>query len=100
MSFGSTWWWASCISPPVSLLLNKINIMFGIGEAPKNTINASSHPSYWAFTLIALIIPLAGFILGIIYLCHKEELDRKLGFHTLFSAIFFQFGWFIFLIIL
>lgn len=57
-------------------------------------LKASKHESYVLFTIIAALIPIAGFLLGIIYLAKNNKLDRKLGEHTLsFSILFMILSW-------
>jgi len=48
---------------------------------------AKEHPSYWAFTILGLIIPIVGIIVGIVYLTKNEEVERKLGEHTIAISI-------------
>jgi ribosomal protein L40E len=56
-------------------------------------IKANQHSSYAKFTLVALIFPLVGLILGIAYLTKESELDKKLGEHTLVISILFSMLW-------
>lgn len=57
-------------------------------------IKAKDHESYTTFTILAVIIPIVGFILGIVYLTKDKKLDKKLGEHTLaFSVLFGIFWW-------
>ncbi len=50
-------------------------------------VHAKQHDSYQAFTAIALLLPLVGFILGIIYLTKHSLLERKLGEHTITMSV-------------
>lgn len=54
---------------------------------------ANHHEQYWLFTVLAIVIPLIGFILGIVYLTHKDVTERKLGEHTLSFSILFGLLW-------
>lgn len=62
-------------------------------EKPK----ARHHSSYGAFTILAIIFPIIGLILGIVYLTKSNILDRKLGEHSLTLSIFFGLIWIFFL---
>ncbi len=48
---------------------------------------AQDHPSYWAFSLLAFFIPLAGLILGCIKMSSPDLVERKLGSSTLQWAL-------------
>jgi len=50
-------------------------------------MKAKNHPSYMTFTILSLIIPIVGIILGIVYLAKNDELDRKLGEHAIAISI-------------
>jgi uncharacterized membrane protein YvbJ len=65
----------------------------------KNTkkIKANHHENYGLFSLISILLPLVGFILGIIYLSKSNKLDKKLGEHVLSFSILFAIIWSIFL---
>ena len=56
-------------------------------------VKANQHGSYAKFTLVSLIFPLVGLILGIVYLTKESELDKKLGEHTLVVSILFSMLW-------
>lgn len=51
-------------------------------------LKASQHESYGTLSLISILIPLAGIILGIAYLTKEDRLDRKLGEHLLVVGVF------------
>ena len=55
--------------------------------APEGAPKAADHPSYWAYTLASIIIPLIGLILGIVCLVRPEPVDRKLGEHCLAISV-------------
>lgn len=62
-------------------------------KAEENTdkqskLRASDHDSYGTMTILALIIPAAGFILGIVYLAKDAKADRKLGEHLVACSVF------------
>ena len=54
---------------------------------PKNKIYAKNHPSYMTFTLLSLLIPIAGFIVGIVYMTKENLLDRKVGEHAIAMSV-------------
>lgn len=57
---------------------------------PAKKLKAKDHPSYRSFTLLTLIIPFIGIVLGIMYLSKKNPLDKKLGEHMIaFSFLSF-----------
>lgn len=63
----------------------------------KNSVHAKQHPSYWTFTVLGLIIPYIGIIVGIVYLTKPEPLDRKVGEHTIVMGILgLVFAWFLY----
>ncbi|MEO5950351.1 MAG: hypothetical protein ABIQ04_02795 [Candidatus Saccharimonadales bacterium] len=51
-------------------------------------IKASDHESYGTLTIIALLIPLVGLIVGASYLTKDSKLDRKLGEHLIACSVF------------
>lgn len=63
----------------------------------KAKIKASQHDSYGTYTVLAIIIPLVGFILGIVYLTKDKKVDKKLGEHLLALSILFGAFWWIIL---
>lgn len=50
-------------------------------------IKASQHESYGSYTLITLIIPIVGLILGIVFLTKSDKLDKKFGEHLVAFSI-------------
>ena len=70
------------------------------GARPKK-IKASDHDIYGVTTVVALLIPLVGIVLGIVYLSKNTKIDRKLGEHLIalgiLSCIIVSIIWFIFL---
>lgn len=66
-------------------------------EEPKP--KASRHDSYGVFTILAVLLPIIGIILGIVYLAKDSKLDKKLGEHLvalgiLSIIIWSAVGWF------
>jgi hypothetical protein len=56
-------------------------------EKPKK-IRATDHPAYWIYTLVCLVIPIVGLVLGIVGLSKSDALEKKLGEHALaFSLV-------------
>lgn len=68
-------------------------------EAPAKA-KASQHESYGAYTVLAILLPIVGLLLGIVYMAKDDKLDRKLGEHLLALGVLFMFvyiiGWAIF----
>ena len=56
-------------------------------------LKASKHESYGVYTILAVIFPLIGLILGIVSLAKDDRLDKKLGEHTLAMSILFMILW-------
>ena len=54
-------------------------------------IKASQHDSYGTFTLLAILLPFVGIVLGIVYLAKDSKLDKKLGEHVLALGVLFSF---------
>lgn len=54
---------------------------------PTRKVRAADHESHGTMTLIAVLIPLAGLIVGIAYLTKDRAVDRKLGEHLLSVSI-------------
>ena len=77
----------------------KVNSLAHI-STPETTdpkkIRAKQHPSYWQLTLIAILFPFIGFIVGIVNLCKGTVLERKLGEHVLATSILFTILWYLF----
>jgi hypothetical protein len=55
--------------------------------------SARAHDQYGQFTIISIVIPLLGFILGVVYLTRKNPLDRKLGEHAIAISILCGLMW-------
>jgi hypothetical protein len=65
--------------------LNKQGMANPLANDPKT--HASKHPSYGSFTVISLLIPIVGIVVGVVYLTKKNLLDRKLGEHSIAMSI-------------
>ncbi len=50
-------------------------------------IKASDHDIYGVTTLVSFLIPIAGIILGVLYLSKNTKVDRKLGEHLIAVGI-------------
>ena len=46
-----------------------------------------NHPSYWTFTILGLILPIVGIIVGIVYLTKEKTIDKKLGEHIISISV-------------
>jgi hypothetical protein len=60
-------------------------------------VKAKDHESYGTFTVLAIIIPLVGFILGIVYLTKDKKVDKKLGEHLVALSVLFGAFWWVLL---
>jgi len=56
-------------------------------------IKAINHENYITYTLIALVVPIVGIIVGAIYLGKDEKIDKKLGEHLVAISILFMIIW-------
>ncbi len=59
-------------------------------------IKANQHESYATYSILAVIFPVIGLILGIVALSKEGKLDKKLGEHTIAVSILFMCLWSIF----
>ena len=51
-------------------------------------IKAKNHPSYGAYTLICILIPIVGLLIGIVQITKSDPLDKKLGEHAIAFSLF------------
>ena len=58
-----------------------------VSEFTTSKLQAYHHIQYNTFTLLALIVPPAGFILALKHLLSTSELDKKLGEHTMIMSL-------------
>ncbi|MFA6193481.1 MAG: hypothetical protein WC726_01270 [Parcubacteria group bacterium] len=65
--------------------------------APIGKLKANAHPSYGTFTILSLLIPIAGLIVGIVYMTKDNPLDKKVGEHAIVMSIVGVILFFIFL---
>lgn len=67
-------------------------------DKAKSNVKASNHSNYAVTTLVSVLIPVAGIIMGIIYLTKEKKLDRKLGEHLIavgvLMSIVAAIGWY------
>ena len=56
-------------------------------NAKGGKLRANDHPSYGTYTLVCVLIPIVGIILGIVGLTKTEPLEKKLGEHALALSI-------------
>ena len=59
----------------------------------KTETKASDHDSYGTFTIIALILPIIGMVLGTVYLTKEEDADKKVGEHMIAVSILSTIAW-------
>jgi hypothetical protein len=66
-------------------------------QGKNNQIKAKQHDSYITMTVLCILVPLVGLIIGIVYLTKDKVLDKKLGEHmvafSILWAIIGGFGW-------
>lgn len=60
---------------------------------PEKKFKATDHPSYRTFTLLTLLFPVIGIVLGIVYLSKNNPLDKKLGEHTIAFSVLAVMLW-------
>ena len=60
---------------------------FNLTITDPKKLKANNHPSYGLYTLICVLIPIVGLILGIICLTKSDPLEKKLGEHALAFSI-------------
>ena len=58
---------------------------------PSKNYGIKDHPSFLPYTVLAVLIPMVGFIFGIIYLGKSSKLENKLGRHVLLTGIISYF---------
>lgn len=56
-------------------------------EQRQINIKASQHNSFTALTILALLLPLIGIVIGIVYLTRSKPIERKLGEHLIAISI-------------
>lgn len=56
-------------------------------QGRNNNIKARQHDSYVTMTVLCIIIPLVGLIIGIVYMTKDKILDKKLGEHMVAFSI-------------
>ena len=56
-------------------------------------IKAIDHENYITYTLIAIVIPLVGIIVGAMYLGKDETVDKKFGEHLVAISALFMIIW-------
>lgn len=54
---------------------------------------AKYHKDYRKLTFVAFILPIVGFIMGIVYFAKDGRLNKKLGEHLVASSIGFTILW-------
>lgn len=61
--------------------------------AATKKVKAGDHNQHGLFTIIAVLLPVVGIILGIVYVVRKNLLDRKLGEHTIAVSVLALIIW-------
>ena len=62
-------------------------------EEYQGKVKASQHQSYWSFTILSILLPVIGLILGVAYLTKSSRLDKKLGEHAIALSVLFMIIW-------
>lgn len=57
-------------------------------ETNPKKVKAKDHPSYGQYTAISILLPIVGFIIGIVSLCKNSLVDKKLGEHAIATSLF------------
>jgi hypothetical protein len=70
-----------------------VNPSFQSAQSDNKNAKAKDHPSYWTFTILAILMPGIGTIIGIVYLCKSLTVDKRVGEHTLVVSILFWIIW-------
>ncbi len=53
----------------------------------KDKVKANQHESYGTFTVLGLLIPFVGLIVGAVFMTKDNKLDRKVGEHTVVMSV-------------
>lgn len=70
------------------------NLVGSTSNTSPTKAKAKDHSSYGAFTVLAILAPLIGIIVGVVYLTKSDLVDRKVGEHTIALSILFGIIWF------
>jgi len=54
--------------------------------APK----AKYHENFWTVTIVSILVPFIGLIIGVVYLLKQDRLDKKLGEHAVAVSVLFS----------
>ena len=75
---------------PWMTLANASRKELAAGAVPSQPAKAKAadHESYWSYTVVSMLLPFIGLILGIVCLVRPEPVDRKLGEHCLALSVF------------
>lgn len=58
-------------------------------------VSANAHKDYNTITILSILLPIVGIIVGIVYLTKNESLDKKLGEHAIAFSLLFMVIWYI-----
>jgi len=56
-------------------------------KQPVGKLKAKQHESYGTMTILCVIIPIVGLIIGVAYIVKDDPLDKKLGEHLIAFSI-------------
>jgi uncharacterized membrane protein YvbJ len=70
---------------------------FSVTITDPKKLKANNHPSYMLYTVICILIPIVGIILGIVCLAKSDPLEKKLGEHALAFSIVMMILYFLLL---
>jgi uncharacterized membrane protein YvbJ len=65
------------------------------GKGSSGKVLAKDHSDYRTITILSLLLPAVGFIVGIVYLAKDRLIDKKLGEHAIAFSIISGILWFI-----
>jgi len=58
-------------------------------------LKANMHSDYKITTILSIVLPVVGIIIGIVYIAKSNKLDKKLGEHAIALSILFGIIWYI-----
>lgn len=58
-------------------------------------VTADKHSNYNTVSLVSILLPIVGIIIGIIYLTKQDKIDRKLGEHAIVFSLLGSILWYL-----
>ena len=56
-------------------------------------VSAGEHKDYNTITILSILLPIVGIIVGIVYLTKNDSMDKKLGEHAIAFSVLFMIIW-------